>query len=309
MKLGDKKVRLLKDLEITEVSLVTSAANKGAKVLFYKMDKSDFNKLNSLSVEKLTAAMQSVDYKKLGVSPEELWEDYVAEVMENHNTELAQRQKHPPEKLSTEEVKELRQRKPWTREQAAAAARKTNIGQGLWAMVESCVREREAALIKRLDKMGEELEESKKRAQETIEMYDRIKRERTTKMETIEEITAAAVEGHFADKHKAWEAVEKLLKSQVAKSDTGMGFNQSLLLAMSKPSWNAFYEAYSGLPEAQRKVEIEEKRPVGKAMKEISRRAEEMVQKGLVGSFEKGVVRVTEIYPELAEQHDQEMYG
>jgi len=38
MKLGDRKVRLLKELEIDEISLVTSAANKKAKVMFWKSD-------------------------------------------------------------------------------------------------------------------------------------------------------------------------------------------------------------------------------------------------------------------------------
>jgi len=38
VKLGNKKARLLKDLEITEVSLVTSPANEEAKVLFWKQD-------------------------------------------------------------------------------------------------------------------------------------------------------------------------------------------------------------------------------------------------------------------------------
>ncbi len=129
-----------------------------------------------------------------------------------------------------------------------------------------------------------------------------LKRERKD-METIEQITAAAREGHFADKAKAWESVEKILRSEVSKSDSGMGFNQSLLLAMAKPSWNAFYEAYSTLPEAERKVEKEEKRPVGKAMAEINRRAEKMLKEGVVSTFEKGVVRVCESHPELEEQH------
>ena len=42
------------------------------------------------------------------------------------------------------------------------AARKTNVGAGLWAMVESTAREnaakRDEALIERLKKMGDEVE-------------------------------------------------------------------------------------------------------------------------------------------------------
>ena len=298
MKLGDKKVQLLKDLEITEVSLCDAGANPGSKVMIWKKDSIDFNKLNSLSVEKLTKAMESIDYAKIGVTPEELWADYASEVMQIHNTELGQKQKNPPERLTPNQVEELRLRKPWTLAQAQAAARKTNIGQGLWAMVESVVREREAALINRLDKMGEEVDGLKQRAQKTIDIYDKMERERTqTDMETIEEITKAALDGQFTDKHEAWKAAEKLLRSRVAKSDPGMGFNQALLLAMAKPSWNEFYEAYSALPEAQRRIEKKEKRPVGKAMTEINRRAEEILQKGVVDTFEKGVLRVTESHP------------
>jgi len=206
-----KPKNLLKELEITEVSLVDRGSNEGAKVLIWKRDGIDFNKIENLSVEKLTKAMASIDYAKLGTTPEELWENYIAEVMANHNTELAQRQKHPPERLSMQEVKELRQKKPWTLLQATTAARKTNIGQSLWQLVQSCVREREAALLEKLDKMDEDLEAMKAMAQNTVDIYKRIKRGRKIVMKTIEEVTQAAKNGEFSDKLKAWEAVEKVI--------------------------------------------------------------------------------------------------
>ena len=309
MKLGERKARLLKELEITELSLVDRGSNPGAEVLIWKRDSIDFNKLENVSVEKLTAAMKAVDYKKLGVTPEELWGDYVAEVMANHNTELAARQKHPDDKLTDDEVKDLRRKQPWTEEQAAAAARKTNIGSGLWALVESCVRAREAALLEKLDKMIGETEELKKRAQNTIEIYDKIKRGRTTKMESIEEVTRAALDGEFSDKLKAWEAVEKVLKNRVAKNTTGADFNQTLLMAMTQKSWNEFYATYSELPEARVELKKDEVRKIGTAETEINKRAQEMLDKGLVKTFSNGVVRVTEIYPELAEQYNRELYG
>jgi len=308
MKLGNKKARLLKDLEITEVSLVTSPANEGAKVMFWKNDGIDFKKLNALSVEKLTAAMQSVDYAKIGTTPEELWSDYVDEVMQVHNTELSQLQKHPPDKLTDDEVKELRQKKPWTLSQATAAARKTNIGQSLWQLVQNCVREREANLLKHFDNMKNEVEDLKKRAQETIEIYDKIKRGNNN-METIEEVTQAALDGEFSDRLEAWAAVEKVLKNRVSKSTTGADFNQTLLMAMTQPSWDEFYEAYSMLPEARVELKKAEVRKVGTAEAEINRRAQEMLDKSLVKTFSKGVVRVTEIYPELAERYNRELYG
>jgi len=68
VKLGERKVRLLKEVEIDEVSLVTSPANEGAKVMFWKSDNFDFSKLNAFSVEELTAAMKAVDYQKIGIS-------------------------------------------------------------------------------------------------------------------------------------------------------------------------------------------------------------------------------------------------
>ena len=142
---------MLTDLVIEEVSLVDRPANPGAEVLVFKRLDLDASALNSYSVKELTKAMASIDYAKTGTTPEELWEDYVAEVMQVHNTELVARQKHPPDKLTDEEVKELRQKKPWTLAQATQAARKTNIGQGLWQLVQNCVRERETALLEKLD--------------------------------------------------------------------------------------------------------------------------------------------------------------
>jgi len=313
MKLGDKKVQLLTELEIEEISLVDKAANAGSEVLFYKMDQSDFNKLNSCSVEKLTAAMESIDYAKIGTTPAELWDDFVAEFREAHNQKLSERKKNPPKNLTQEQVEELRQRKPWSLSVASQEARKTPVGQGLWAMVENTAREnaakRDAALIRRLDKMGDEVEGLKKSARETIEIYDKIKRGRTTKMETIEEVTKAALDGEFPNKLKAWAAVEKVLKNRVSKSTTGADFNQTLLMAMTQPSWNEFYAAYTGLPEARIELKKAEVRKIGKAETEINKRAQEMLDKGLVNTFEKGVVRVTEIHPELEEQYRQEMYG
>lgn len=81
-------------------------------------------------------------------------------------------------------------------------------------------------------------------------------------------------------------------------------------MAMTKPSWAKFYDAYSALPAGQ--VEVVEKsgaRPIGKAMTEINRRAQEMLDKGVVDTFEKGIVRVTESHPELEEQYRRETYG
>ena len=128
-------------------------------------------------------------------------------------------------------------------------------------------------------------------------------------MKTIEEVTKAALGGEFTDKLKAWAAVEKVLRSKVSKSTTGADFNQTLLMAMTQPSWNEFYDAYSELPEARVELKKVETRPVGKAMTEINRKAQEMLDKGLVKTFSKGVVRVVEIYPELEEQHRRELYG
>jgi len=300
-------IQVLKELVIEEVSLVDRPANPGAEILVFK--RLDASVLNSYSVEELTAAMEKVDYQKVGANPEELWQGYIAEVMANHNAELAQRQKHPPDKLTDEEVKELRRKQPWTEEQATAAARKTNIGQSLWQLVQSCVRAREAALLEKLDKMGAEVEANKARAQEIIETYKRIERGRNTVMESIEEITKAAVNGEFSDRLKAWAAVEKVLKNRVSKSTTGADFNQTLLMAMTQKSWNEFYDAYSELPEARVELKKVETRPVGKAMTEINRKAQEMLDKGLVKTFEKGFLRVLESHPELEEQHRRETYG
>ena len=108
MKLGDRKARILKELEITEVSLVTSAANKGAKVLIWK--------------------------KEHGAR--ELWEEYIDEVLSVHNKKLKERKANPPKNLSSDQVETLRLEKPWSRQQASQEARKTGFGQQLWAMLQ-----------------------------------------------------------------------------------------------------------------------------------------------------------------------------
>ena len=51
MKLGDRKTRLLKDLEITEVSLVTSAANEGSRVMFFKRNDVEKTQHSNLRVK------------------------------------------------------------------------------------------------------------------------------------------------------------------------------------------------------------------------------------------------------------------
>ena len=182
----------------------------------------------------------------------------------------------------------------------------------IWKRVENTAREnaakRDEALIKRLKKMGDEVEGLKALSQKTIETYKRIKRERKVNMTTIEEVTKAALNGEFSDKLKAWAAVEKVLKNRVSKSTTGADFNQTLLMAMTQPSWNEFYAAYSELPEARVELKNAEVRKIGTAEAEINKRAQEMMDNGLVKTFSKGVVRVTEIYPELKEQYNQETY-
>jgi len=108
MKLGDRKVRLLKELEINEISLVTSPANEGAKVMIWKKDH--------------------------GVR--ELWEEYIDEVLSVHNKKLKERKANPPKNLSSDQVETLQLEKPWSRQQASQEARKTGFGQQLWAMLQ-----------------------------------------------------------------------------------------------------------------------------------------------------------------------------
>ena len=59
-------------------------------------DQPDFNKLNSYSVQELMDVMKTMDFEKIGITPAELFEDYVNEIRSVHNTELGQKQKNPP---------------------------------------------------------------------------------------------------------------------------------------------------------------------------------------------------------------------
>jgi len=69
VKLGDKKVRLLKELEISEVSLVTSAANEGAKVMIWKnhIEKVQHNNLRMKLINELIKAIKLLAREK-GIS-------------------------------------------------------------------------------------------------------------------------------------------------------------------------------------------------------------------------------------------------
>jgi len=100
--------RLLKELEITEVSLVDEGANPGAWVTFWKSEH----------------------------GARKLWEDYIDEVLSVHNKKLKERKANPPKFLSSDQVENLRLEKPWSRQQASQEARKTGFGQQLWAMLQ-----------------------------------------------------------------------------------------------------------------------------------------------------------------------------
>jgi len=297
-KLKSRPIHALKDLVIEEVSLVDRSANEGAEVLIWKRLDLDASILNSYSVEKLTKAMESIDYKKIGVTPEELWADYASEVMQIHNTELGQKQKNPPERLTPGEVEELRLRKPWTLAQATAAARKTNIGQGLWAMVESVVREREAALINRLDKMIDETEGLKKHARETIEIYDKMKIERMKMGTVVEKILSKAFLSQV-------EAIGKLKLDLVKSAKAGDERTPEKRLDDYLVNHSDVAGAIQELPTVVMDEPVE-KRDFGPTYAKIQKLVDELIFKGEVSSRAKGFMKVVDSDPSLLVEYYKE---
>lgn len=95
----DRKARLLKELEITEVSLVTSAANEGAKIMFWKNDieKAQHNNLRTKLISDLIQAIKILAREKgitqLEASKEIFESDTGKKVIETLNTLKRQRGK------------------------------------------------------------------------------------------------------------------------------------------------------------------------------------------------------------------------
>ena len=159
---------------------------------------------------------------------------------------------------------------------------------------------RDAALIAHIDGII-------KKSQSIIQEFDKLDRDKRREMQSIADITAAALAGNI-DQQQAWGAVEKHLKGQVSKADGQLGFHQALLLAMSKPSWEQFYNVYKTLPEGERKVVEErvEKPELGVFAKEINSRAQKLLDAGQVKTIEQGVTKVCDDAPHLFERQQRE---
>ena len=243
MKLEDRKVRLLKELEIDEVSLVTSAANKGARVLIWKKEH----------------------------EAKELWEAFVDEVLSIHNKTLREQQKNPPKGLSLDAVEALQQKKPWSRDQAAQAARKTGDGQQLWQQV---------------------MQEAQPSLEKGIRVYT-----------DIEQMTKDTRDDVLETKGESWGEVEKMLKGRVKKSDYQADYNQLLLLEMTRPTWNEYYAEYSKKPDVTDKEIQKREYDYTSAAIEIDLRAKRMVAKGESPDISQAYGEVCRRFPELEKKY------
>ena len=297
-KLKSRPIHVLKDLVIEEVSLVDRSANEGAEVLIWKRLDLDASILNSYSVEKLTAAMESINYAKIGTTPAELWDDFVAEFREAHNQKLSQRQKNPPKNLTQEQVEELRQKKPWSLSVASQEARKTPVGQGLWAMVEAGARERDAALIKRLKKMADDLEE--------------IKRKRRNYMyKSLGEIATAIEKGEIKSQVDALKELDELRDLDIAKSDFAKSKERAIYDQCTDPAWDSLFNEFTKLPETIEQGEAFSKRvrASDNIVKVIEGLAEELIQKDGKLTKAKAIVKVLDRNPAWKTAYEMVTYG
>lgn len=216
-----KRLRKLTDLEITEVSLVTSAANEGARVMFWKSEH----------------------------EARKLWDEFVDEFLSVHNKKLTERKANPPKNLSSDQVEVLRQTKPWSRDQAAQEARKTQEGSSLWQQV---VAEAQPPLSK------------------GNHMY-----------KSLGEIANGIEKGEIKSQEDAMKVFDKFVEGEVKKSDYQMDVNQARLMKMTGPGWDSYYNAFMRLPETVEAGQAIKKRAKQSELivKTIKVMAEKLVQK------------------------------
>ncbi len=236
-----KRLRKITDLEITEVSLVDSGANERAKVLLWKREH----------------------------GARKLWDEFVRQFLSVHNKKLAELKANPPEKFSLQQLKDLQQRKPWSKDQAALEARKTSEGSSLGQAV---VQEAQPPLGK--GKI----------------MY-----------KSVGEIAKAMESGEIESQEDALKVFDEFVEGEVKKSDYSMDVKQARLMKMTGPGWDSYYNAFMNLPATIQEKESFEKRQndTDAAYGEIEKRAKQLLDAGKVSSIEKGIVTVCERFPEL----------
>jgi len=235
----------LTDLDLKEVSFVDFPANSGAQVMLFKRDG----------------------------SPRELWEDYVDEVLSVHNKKLKERQSNPPKNLSSDQVEELQQRKPWSRAQASQEARKTGFGQQLWQMVQ---QDAQPPLAK-----GKYMYTS---------FGDIVTALKGGRIETIEE---------------AEKALDDLVEREVVKSGHATSSQNLKIAKCHDPAWNQYYDLVMRLPATAEEKETIEKqeKASGDAMEEINTLAKRLLASGDAPTIEQATVLVCKRFPELEKRY------
>ena len=233
----------LRNLLINRIDLVDSPDNPESKIMMFKREH----------------------------EARKLWDEFVRQFLSVHNKTLAEMQANPPDKLSLEQLKNLEQRKPWSKDQAALEARKTSEGSALWQAV---IQEAQPPLGK------------------GIRVYT-----------DIEQITKDTKDDVLATKGESWRAVEKMLKGRVKKSDYQADYNQILLLEMTRPTWNEYYAEYSKKPDVTDKEIQKREYDYTSAAIEIDLRAKRMVAKGESPDISQAYGEVCRRFPELEKKY------
>jgi len=235
----------LRDLSLKEVSFVDFPANSGAEVLLFKREH----------------------------GARELWDEFVSEHLSIHNKKLKELKAHPPETFSLEELKELQLKKPWSREEASASARKTREGSGLWQAV---VAEARPPLSK-----GQR-------------MYG-----------SLTEIVTAVKKGQIETVEAAEEAFDELVNTEVVKGGYATNSQNMRLAKRNDPAWNEYFNVVMRLPATAQEKEAIEKSHTESAdvLQEINTLAKRILDAGDAPTIEQATVLVCKRFPELEKRY------
>jgi len=160
---------------------------------------------------------------------------------------------------------------------------------------------RDAALIGRLKKMGDDLEAMKAMAQNTIGIYDKLKIGRMKMGTVVEKILSKA----FGSQVEAMDKL-KLDLVKLAKADDSRSPERRLDdFLVSRPDVETAIRELPTAPDA----EVMEKRDFGPTYSKISKMVDELVSKGTVSSRARGFVQVMDTNPELLISYYKEQQG